>query len=142
MPGKVLLEPRISNRSAEPALYATCRLYIEQGLRVQLYPNRNWSSLESTELLWNNKDRIGFQVFRHPWSVPERHPILEGEQYQLDSLEVNIEVDYRHITEVRRYNIGWELRAPKTVPKLQGLKFTVDHTGPRVEKHSFALTKL
>jgi hypothetical protein len=141
-PQSVRLEPRIGNRSAEPVLYATSRLYIEQGLHVQPYTGSHWSRLDDVELLWNNRERTAFQVLRCPWSVPENHPILEGEQYPMDSVQVNVGFDVTHAPEVRRYNIGWELRAPKTIPTRQGLKLTVDHKGPRLEKHTYTLTDL
>ena len=134
------LETHIGNRSAEPALYATCRLYIDEML--QLSANRQWLKLEAAEMFWNNRDRINFQVFRHPWSIPERHPILEGEKYQLENIELNVGFDFKRAPEVRRYNIGWELRTPRTMPKRQGLKLTVDQAGPRIEEHFYALNEL
>ncbi len=130
VPDRLIIEPRISNRSAEPVLYATCRMYIEHGLVIQLTPNLHWSRLEDTEMLWN-KVRFGFYVLRQAWSVPR---FLEGEEYQMDSVPVSVGVDYKRTPEVRMYNIGWELRAPRAVPRLQGLKLIVDATGPSLGK--------
>jgi alpha-glucosidase len=106
---------------------------------LQLSANRQWLKLEAAEMFWNNRDRINFQVFRHPWSIPERHPILEGEKYQLENIELNVGFDFKRAPEVRRYNIGWELRTPRTMPKRQGLKLTVDQAGPRIEEHFYGL---
>jgi hypothetical protein len=60
----------------------------------------------------------------------------------MDWLHLNLGWDFKHASEVQRYNLGWELRAPKTVPKLQGLKLTVGQTGPQIEKYTFALAPL
>jgi hypothetical protein len=138
----VNLEPRIGNRSSEPALYATCRIYVDLGLGVKLYHGAKWHKLDDVSLVWNNQDRIEFHVFRQSWSVPECHPILEGEQYPMDWLGLNLGSDFKQASETQRYNIGWELRAPKTVPKLQGLKLAVGPAGPQIEKYTFALAQL
>jgi len=139
-PGIVALEPRIGNLSAEPAFYAMCRLYIDHALTAFLRPNMGCSKLDDTELFWNNRDVVTFQVFRYPWSVPERHPILEGEQYQMHQIDVGVGVDFRNSPQVFRYNVGWELRASRAAAKIQGLKLTVDHTGPRIE-HTYSLAR-
>jgi hypothetical protein len=138
----VQLEPRIENRSSEPVLYATCRIYVDLGLGVQLYHGAKWHKLDDVTLVWNNEQRIEFHAVRHSWSVPECHPILEGEQYPMDWLGLNLGWDFKHASEIQRYNIGWELRAPKTAPKLQGLKLAVGPAGLQIEKYTFTLAPL
>jgi Putative DNA-binding domain len=140
--GIVCLEPRIGNRSSEPVLYATCRLYIDLSLHFKMHPSWRWSVLADTELIWHNKEKMGFHALHQPWSVPERHPILEGEQYPMDPIQVDIGSDFRRALELQRYKIGWELRAPRAVPKLQGLKLEVGETGPRIAKPTFTLAPL
>ncbi len=76
----VRLQPTIGNRSAEPVLYATCRLYVDEGLGVVLRPSLKWSVIEKTTLLFNNKETATYQTIRYSWSVPDHHPILEGEE--------------------------------------------------------------
>jgi len=127
----LLLVPFIQNRSVEPALYATCRLYLERALGVS--QSHGWQKLDDIELLWNERDRTMFQVFRYPWSIPERHPILEGEQYQLESLHINVGFNYRLSAEPKMYSIGWELRAPRAAAKAQGVKLIIDQRGRRVQ---------
>jgi Putative DNA-binding domain len=134
----VIVEPLIGNRSAEPVLYATCRLYIEEGLGVVMHPRMTWSKLDDTDLLFNNI-KTRFHVIRYPWSVPERHPILEAEKYPMEVVHLNLGYDYQYTPEVRKYSLGWELRAPKTLPALRGLKLTIDHTGPRIEPFVYSL---
>ena len=137
--GEIFLEPFVMNRSAEPVLYATCRLYIEQGLNFVLHPNWRWSTIEDTELIWHDRDKAHFHTARHAWSVPERHPILEGERYAFDRIRVSVGINFKQISETQRYNIGWELRAPKSAAKLKGLKLAVDRNGPRIEAQTYSL---
>jgi hypothetical protein len=123
--------PRITNRSAEPALYVTIRFYVEEGL--DLLPDLGpWTRLDDTKMIWNNKDRLTFHVARHSWSVPERHPILEDEYYDLYPLSVKLGFDPATLKEARRFSIGWEIKTPKALPKCCGLKLTVEATAPRV----------
>jgi hypothetical protein len=140
--GFVAFAPRITNSSPEPALYATCRLYLEagHGPEVALCPNDNWSRTEDAYLLWNECS-IRFQVARSPWSIPSRHPILEGEEYPLDSLQMKVNADARGTLTPCMYRIGWELRAPKAPPRLQGLKMRVDQAGPRIEEQTYTLAR-
>jgi hypothetical protein len=64
-----------------------------------------------------------------------RHPILEGEQYRLVPVQARLKVtaDAPSALALCEYRIGWELRAPKAMPKLQGLTLRVDHAGPHIE---------
>ena len=140
--GLVLFAPSISNSSPEPALYATCRLYLDadSGPDVFLQPGDYWPITEDTNLLWN-ECRISFHVARYSWSVPTQHPILEGEQYPLPSLQAKVKADSRGMLVPCEYRIGWELRAPKAIPKLQGLKLSVDQAGVRIEGRIYTLTR-
>ena len=89
-------------------------------------------TLDDTKMIWNNKDRLTFHVARHSWSVPERHPILEDEYYDLYPLSVKLGFDPATLKEARRFSIGWEIKTPKALPKCCGLKLTVEATAPRV----------
>ena len=84
--GTIQVHPRITNGSAEPVLYASIRLYAEAPLDIQA--NAEWSSLDGSEMIWNNRDRLQFRGVRRNWSVPMCHPILEGEYYDLPHLNV------------------------------------------------------
>jgi len=137
----VYLQPRLGNRSAEPALYATCRLYVAQELHIQPWHGTRWAQLGDVELLWNRSDRVVFHVVRLSWSIQRDHPILEGEEYPTDPLQVDVGVNYASIPQIHRFNVGWELRAPRTTPKLRGHKLVVDNQGPRIE-YSYDLTGL
>jgi hypothetical protein len=143
IPGVLRLDPRIVNRATEPALYATCRLYVGPGLTIRGdYSNSAWDTLADAEMLWNHSDRITFHVHRNSWSVPSRHPILEGELYKLGDLYLTVGSDYRVWSQSRRYYLGWEIRTPKTPPHLRGFALTVDQTGPHIETPSYALAPL
>lgn len=141
--GFVLIQPRISNHSPEPAFYATCRVYVdaEQGSNVvPAPPFFAWSITDDAHLLWN-ECKILFHVARCSWSIPARPPILEGDQHPLDPCPVKLNADARGALATCQYRIGWELRAPKAMPKLQGLTLTVDHAGPRIEKWTYTLAR-
>lgn len=129
----------ISNRSPEPAFHAMCRLYLEDTLTLKLYSNR-WTELGDTNLIWNDT-QFTFHTVRCPWSIPECHPILEGEEYPMEPLGVDIGVDLTARREVKRFHIGWEIRVPKAPPKLRGLMLTVDHSGPQLEKYFYTLAR-
>jgi hypothetical protein len=143
--GTVLFYPRITNRSVEPAFYATIKFYMEEGL--YLLPNfgqmtrsgDTWTRLDDVGLIWNNRDRLTFHVARYAWSVPEQHPILEDDSYDLQDLSLKLDFDPDRSSEIRRYNIGWELRTPKAAPKRCGLKLTVNQTGPSIGTDTFAI---
>jgi hypothetical protein len=133
--GSVQVYPRITNRATEPALYASIRLYAEALLDLQA--NAKWTNLDHTEMVWNNHDRVGFRGVRHNWSVPECHPILEGEYYDL--YHVNIVFGCINPHQPHKYSLGWEVRVPKAAPRLCGLKLVLDLAGPRIEEHTYAL---
>jgi len=111
-PDRVLLEPYVMNSSPEPAFYATCRLYLE-GEGSDLNPNRQWSRTDDDDLIWNGFT-VRFRVARCSWSVPERHPILEGETYPLGSLEATVIADARSGLSTCAYRFGWNY-APQNV---------------------------
>jgi len=141
--GVFRVDPRISNRATEPTLYATCRLYVDPGLTKRGdYSDGTWDMLADAEMLWNHSDRITFHVHRNLWSVPSRHPILEGESYKLGDLFLTVGSDYRVWAKSRLYYFGWEVRAPKTLPHLRGFTLTVDQMGPHIEEPSYALAPL
>ena len=135
--GTVLIYPRITNRSAEPALYATIRFYVEErlDLLLQMEP---WARLDDTKMIWNSRDRLTFHVARHAWSVPERHPILEEEYYDLNPLSVSLGFNPATLSDSQRFNVGWEIKTPKAAPKRCGLKLTVNQIAPSVGTDAFA----
>jgi hypothetical protein len=133
--GNIQVHPRITNRSTEPALYASVRLYAESALDLQ--GNAKWSLLDNLEVLWDNKDRFMFRVARFNWSVPERHPILEGEYYDLP--HINLACGALLPNQVHRFNFGWEVRAPRAAPHLCGRKLTLDRNGAHFEPDTHAL---
>jgi len=131
--GMIVLQPAIRNSASEPAFHATCRLYLDRVLEPVLLPQRSWSRIEDATILWNGRDRAPFQVFRHPWSVPERHPILEGESYPMDPIQVNATLPFH-------FRIGWEIRTPKAAPKVQGLHLLIEEAGPRFDHERVKFT--
>lgn len=133
MNGMIHLKPRIGNRSAEPVLYATFRIYVEEVLNAVPEPYWQWSNVGRAELLWNDRDKMTFHTLRRLWSVPSNHPILEGEEYALDPVQISAGTDFKMWPERRMYNIGWELRAPKAPPKIQGVKLIVSRDGPEIQ---------
>jgi Putative DNA-binding domain len=75
----LVLIPSVTNTSPEPAFYATFRLYF--GARnIQLKSASEWSRQPDIELLWEESDLRRFTVYHLFWGVPERKPLLEGEQ--------------------------------------------------------------
>ena len=58
----------------------------------------------------------------------------------MSEIELDVGMDFRHADDIHRYNIGWELRASRSVPKLEGSKLTVDRTGVRIE-HKYPLAR-
>jgi hypothetical protein len=137
--GMIYLDAALSNRSTEPAFYATCRLYVEPAIKLVVHPSWKWTAHEDTELVWHDRDRVKFHAAHLAWSVPQRNPILEGERYSLDRIRVDVGINFNQVSEVQRYNFGLELRAPKMVSKLKGLKLAVDRNGPRIEPHTYSL---
>ncbi|MGD0578765.1 MAG: ATP-binding protein [Bryobacteraceae bacterium] len=117
--GGVYFQPRISNHSSEPVLYATFRLYVQGPPYLQ--GNVDWTRIANVEMIWNDSERISFQVVRHSWSVHQRHAILEGEEYPLGQVFVDFKIDPKVPGIPRGCKIGWELRTPKAAPKLCGL---------------------
>jgi len=135
---KDLLEPMIGNRATEPLMYATCRLYMEQKVGVPIMPDFQWARHEDVPMLWNGERQM-FQVFHQTWSADRTHPILEGEEYSLGTLPINLSPNLRTEAALRPLMIGWELRAPKMERRLCGLRLIVDSDGTRIASQSTTL---
>jgi hypothetical protein len=126
--GGLRLEPWIANSSPEPAFYVTCRIYLEKGILHSPYPDTwEWKTLDDAAMLWNGKKKE-FEVLHRHWSIPSQHPILEGERYPLGAFCVEAP-DWGSNRNDCWYRLGWEIRAPRMAPRVQGTLLTVHRFG-------------
>src|SRR5260370_10266483 len=79
------LAPYVTNRSAEPAFYATFRLFLSEALSIDSMDN--WWRKVDTTLSWNGTQKE-FRTIYLQWS-PERRSILEDESYLAAHVPLN-----------------------------------------------------
>lgn len=129
-PGFLALEATLTNHASEPVLYATIRMYIDTAFQVE-HAHLKWSQLPDDDLAWMS-ERTPFHVVRYSWSVPPHHPILEGESYQLPPITCHTGIDNYESALLRILRLGWEVRAPKALPKREGIGLLIDQRGARI----------
>ena len=126
------LLPAITNSSAEPALYATLRLFVPLEWKLAS-GDPNWQLIGHERLGWNHSP-IDLHVLRRTWVVPHDPPLIEGESHSCGSCRFGPQ-SVETISQV-----GWEIRSPRMISKMRPV-LIYRRSSSQVEEQVFSLLR-
>lgn len=104
---------KIKNYSPEPAYHSIVYLYIDVSLRVAVPPGASWYQTEKIIQTPSGDERV--ISLQHNLAVPGIMPIFEGVDFNVG--EIYIAFPSQDMGNDKKYFLGWEVKAPKMIPR-------------------------